>query len=141
MVDVGKAIWYRIIHAGIESGYSAYRVLRVARSLGLKIRTQTFYRMWHEVLDAIEASKFLQTYPEEKPIPWWRHPRTEYNFPSKYGYVVEVTEAITGEKRTFGIYKNRTLSLSGIKKEAEEIALAYYGLTIKEVRLINLWRR
>jgi len=141
MVDVGKAIWYRIIHAGIESGYSAYRTLRTARDLGLKIRTETFYRMWHEVLEETEASRFIETYPEEKPIPWWRHPRTEYNFPSRYGYVVEVTEAITGEKRTFGIYKNRTLSLSEIRKEAEEIAFTFYGLTIKDIKITHLWRR
>ena len=141
MVNVGKAIWYKIIRAGIEEGYTAYKVLRTARSLGLKIRTQTFYRMWHEVLDAIEASEFLKTYPESKPIPWWRHPRTEYNYPSKYGYVVKATELHTGYERTFGIYRNRTLSKAEIRKEAEELALACYGVVIKDIEITDLWRR
>ena len=141
MIDIGKAIWYKIIHAGLEFGYSAYRTLTTARRMGLKIRTETFYRMWHEVLNQMEAMEFLKTYPEDKPIPWWRHPRTEYDYPTKYGYVVKITEAYTGFERTFGIYKNRTLSISDIKREAENLALKCYGVTIEKIEITSLWRK
>jgi len=141
MIDPGKAIWYKIIHAGIESGYSAYRTLTTARRLGLKIRTETFYRMWREVLKQKDAMKFIETYPEDKPIPWYRHPRTEYNFPSKYGYVVKVIDYELGVTRTFGIYTNRTMSKMDIYNEAIDIALRNYVRTVSELHLINLWRR
>ena len=139
-IDVGKAIWYKIIREGLGSGYSAYRTLQVARSLGLKIRTETFYRMWHEVTEQLGIQKIVETYPSDKPLHWAMHPKTEYNFPSKYGYVVEYTDAITGQKRTVGLYENRTLSPRQIYEETLRLA-ELYGEEPTKIRVAYLWRR
>jgi hypothetical protein len=140
IIDLGKAFIYKAIREAIPQGYSAYRTLQTLRKMGVKIRTQTFYNMWKEVLQQQEVTQCLKKYEPEKPIPWWLHPKTSYNYPSKYGYVVEVTDYITGEKRNFGIYSNRTMSLQEIEEETREMALFYYGLTAYKVNLKYLWR-
>ena len=140
MIDVGKAILYKIIREGLMSGLPAYRVLGIARKHGVKIATKTFYHMWNEVKKGIEVMEWLSEYDPSKPIPWYQYVKTSYNFPSKYVHVVEGMDAVTGQTVQFGIYTNRTLSEWEIYERAGDIALEQYGVTLTNIKIKSLCR-
>jgi len=140
-VNIGKSFWYRIIDDALGSGYSAYRALQEARRLGLKIRTQTFYQMWNEVKQQKALPELLAKYDPEKPLPWYLHPKTPINYPTKYGYVVKAIDEFMNLEMEFGIYTNRTKSIAEIIDEAIDMADSYYGLAPTKITITKAWRK
>lgn len=121
--------WLRTDGAGIfqafETGADA---LDFARNLGLQIRTQDFYSIRREVLNVVESSQPLLTYPENELIPLnWHVSDHGLELSSDFQYRVHMF----GADSATGILKSQWMTIASDRQltmnEVKEVARSYVG--------------